>query len=329
MTRKEFDKKFKSVTNLIDKRIKKVVKDRKPLSLYEPFDYLLSAGGKRLRPFLVDLSCKACGGKFQDSINAAIGVELLHNFTLVHDDIMDNADKRRGHLTIHKKYDVNTAILVGDSMLAVAYEFMLNDLKDEYAKSVSKTFTQGLIEVCEGQSLDKEFETRKKVSIYEYLIMIRKKTAEMLSMCCSIGAQIGNGTKEEIKALSNYGLNIGIAFQIQDDLLDVIGDESQFGKSIGGDLIEGKKTYLFLKAVEKGGKKYSDLFRNFIINKGIKRNKIKDFTSVYYELGVLDDAKEEIKNYTRKAISGLKVLRNKKYITQFEHLADYLLNRSK
>jgi geranylgeranyl diphosphate synthase type II len=242
------------------------VKNRKPSSLYEPASYILHSDGKKLRPFLVLLSAKAVGSEFKSAYNAAAAVELLHNFTLVHDDIMDNADKRRGRLTLHKKYDYSTAILVGDSLLSVAYEYLLKDCNGN-AKSILNSFTKGLEEICEGQSLDTVFEKRKKVSLEEYVEMIKKKTASMVKMCCEIGAILGGGKPSEVKAMANYGLDIGIAFQIQDDLLDITAKEEKFGKRIGGDLIEGKKTYLFIKALEKSKGEEKKLLRKVIENK--------------------------------------------------------------
>ena len=271
---------------------------------------------------------KACGGNFSDSYDAAVAVELLHNFTLVHDDIMDNADKRRGLATLHKKYDLNTAILVGDSLLSVAYESLLKDLRRN-CKSTVAGFTKGLVEVCEGQSLDKEFELKKDVTISDYKLMIRKKTAAMIEMCCRVGGYIGNGTMREIDALTKFGRNIGIAFQIQDDLLDVVADESEFGKFVGGDLMEGKKTFLFLKAFEKAKGDDKELLKLVIKNKGIKKNKISGYQKIYHKLGVIEDAKKEIRNYTNKALKQLSVLKRKEDRELFYMLADYLISRNK
>mgnify|MGYP001321793308 FL=1 len=229
----------------IDKKLAKALKGRSPFSLYDPASYILESSGKRLRPLLVLLSAKAVGGKIKNFYNAALSVEMLHNFTLVHDDIMDNADLRRGKLTIHKKYNLNTAILTGDILAAVAYEFLLKDCKVN-AKQALDSFTKGLVEVCEGQSLDTEFETRKNVSLPEYIKMIEKKTAALARMCCELGAYLADGSKEDVKALSDYGKYLGIAFQIQDDLLDIMADKFEFGKRIGGDLMEGKKKFLFI-----------------------------------------------------------------------------------
>jgi len=310
----------------INKILSLALKDRNPISLYEPGSYILNSGGKRLRPLLVLLSAKAVGGKFKDAYNAAAAVEMLHNFTLVHDDIMDNADKRRGRLTLHKKYDHNTAILAGDSLLSIAYEFLLKDCNGN-AKKVISSFTQGLIEVCEGQSLDTDFELRKNVSLIEYIVMIKKKTAAMAEMCCRIGALLGGGTKIQVNALGNYGLNLGIAFQIQDDLLDIIADEKEFGKTIGGDLVEGKKTFLFLKALEKSkGEDRKKLFK-VIEKKGIRRNQVSGYKMIYEKLGVLDDALREIMGYTQKALRSINSLNeeNKKI---FKWLADSLIYRT-
>lgn len=310
----------------INKILSLALKDRNPISLYEPGSYILNSGGKRLRPLLVLLSVKAVGGKFSNAYNAAAAVEMLHNFTLVHDDIMDNANKRRGRLTLHKKYDHNTAILAGDSLLSIAYEFLLKDCKGN-AKEVISSFTQGLIEVCEGQSLDTDFELRKNVSLSEYILMIKKKTAAMAEMCCRIGALLGGGTKTQVNALGNYGLNLGIAFQIQDDLLDISADEKEFGKTIGGDLVEGKKTFLFLEALEKSKGEDRKKLLKVIEKKGIRRNQVSGYKMIYEKLGVLDDARREIKGYTQKALRSLNSLNdeNKKI---FKWLADSLIYRT-
>ena len=311
----------------INKILSSALKNRKPASLYEPGSYILNSGGKRLRPLLVLLSAKAVGGKFSDAYNAAASVEMLHNFTLVHDDIMDNADKRRGRLTLHKKYDPNTAILTGDSLLSIAYEYLLKDCNGN-AKEVVNSFTHGLIEVCEGQSLDTDFELRKNVSLSEYLVMIQKKTAAMAEMCCKIGALLGGGTDSEVRALSKFGLNLGIAFQIQDDLLDISADEKEFGKTIGGDLVEGKKTFLFLEALEKSDGEDRKKLLKMIERKGIRKNQVSSYKFIYERLGVLDDARKEIKSYTKKALRSIKLLKpeNRKL---FQWLADSLIHRTK
>ena len=207
-------------------------------------------------------------------------MELLHNFTLVHDDIMDNADKRRNRLTLHKKYDTSTAILVGDGLLSVAYEYLLKDCNGN-TKAVLSAFTKGLLEVCNGQSIDKIFETADNVSLSEYIEMIKKKTASLFETCCKIGRLLGKGNEKQVKAISNFGKNLGIAFQIQDDLLDIVGDEKELGKTIGGDLVEGKKTYLFIKALEKANEKERKFLLKLVKNKGISKEQIPAFKEIY------------------------------------------------
>ena len=310
----------------INKILSDALKKRKPISLYEPGSYILNSGGKRLRPLLVLLSTKAVGGNFATAYNAAAAVEMLHNFTLVHDDIMDNADKRRGRLTLHKKYDNNTAILTGDSLLSIAYEYLLKDCNGN-TKDVIGSFTQGLIEVCEGQSLDTDFESRKNVTLSEYILMIKKKTAAMAEMCCKIGALLGGGNKSQVSALGNFGLNLGVAFQIQDDLLDISADEKKFGKTIGGDLVEGKKTFLFLEALEKSKGEDRKKLLKVIERKGIRRNQVLIYKEIYEKLGVLDDARKQIKLFTKKALNSLELL-DKEKSKIFVWLADSLINRT-
>lgn len=309
ISEKEFNSLIEKERKLINTKLKSVLAKRNPRSLYEPSDYILADQGKRLRPLLVLLTAKAVGGNYAKAYNAALAVEMLHNFTLVHDDIMDNADKRRNKLTVHIKYDVNTAILAGDGLLAVAYEYLLKNLIVP-GNEVVRSFTKGLVEVCEGQSLDKNYELKKDVSIKDYLKMITKKTAAMIEMCCSIGARIGGGSKEEIEALARYGKNLGIAFQIQDDLLDIAGDESEFGKKIGGDLIEGKKTFLFLKALEKAKGKEKAALQKIIDNKGIQPAEVENYKTLYQKLNVLNDAEKEIIIYTKKALRQLNRIKN-------------------
>ena len=310
----------------IEKKLNSLVINKEPKSLYEPCSYILNSGGKHLRPFLLLISAKAVGGNFKDVYNAAIAVEVLHNFTLVHDDIMDNSSKRRGRLTLHKKYNLSTAILAGDSLIALAYQSLLKDSK-KFTHEVISTFTHTVIEVCEGQSLDKEFEMRKDVSIDEYKKMIYKKTAALLEMCCSVSAQLCGAKKEDIKAVSNYGKYLGMAFQIQDDLLDIIAEENQFGKKVGSDLLEGKKTYLFIQALAKAkGENKADLFK-VIKQRGIKSDEIEKFRKLYIDLGVLKDAEREIMKYTKLAIKNLSFLPNEDGKNLMHWLANTLINR--
>lgn len=324
--------KFNSIYNSeiakIEKRLGSLLKGKGPKSLYEPCSYILNGGGKRLRPFLVLISAKTVGGKFKDVYNAAVAVEILHNFTLAHDDIMDNSPKRRGRKTLHKKYDVNTAILAGDNLIALAYESLLKDCKVN-TKDIISTFNRAVIEVCEGQSLDNDFELRQNVSISEYKIMIYKKTAALAEMCCSIGAQLCSASAKEIKAISNYGKNLGMAFQIQDDLLDIVGEENQFGKTIGSDLVEGKKTYLFIRALEKSNIKDRIELIKVIKQKGISQSEIHKYSKLYLKLGVIKDAEHEIMKYTKLALKNISSLENGEEKNLMIWLASALITRNK
>jgi geranylgeranyl diphosphate synthase type II len=325
---KEFEKIYRKEMALIEKKIDRLFVRKQPASLYEPSAYSLKTGGKRLRPLLVLFSARAAGGCFKQVYNAALSVELIHNFTLVHDDIMDNSDLRRGRETVHKKYDLSTAILTGDNLIAIAYQILLKDL-DNNSKEILSTFTKGIIEVCEGQSYDKEFELRENVTIDEYMKMIYLKTAALAVMCCKLGAQIAQAGKSEINALANYGRNLGIAFQIHDDLLDIIGHQKEFGKKIGSDLVEGKKTFLFLRALEKAkGKERADLLK-IIENKGIKKSEIKKYREIYEKLGVLEDARREVVEYTERAIKSLSNLPGKEGVQYLIWLANVLIGRNK
>ncbi|HEX2868080.1 MAG TPA: polyprenyl synthetase family protein [Ignavibacteriales bacterium] len=319
---------FEKLRIKVEDKISRLLVSKDPRSLYGPCEYIMQSGGKRLRPLLVLLSAKAAGGDFKQAYNAAAAVELLHNFTLVHDDIMDNADKRRGRLTTHKKYDLSTAILTGDNLLAVAYLTLLKDSK-ENDKSVLSAFTQGVVEVCEGQSLDKDFEVRKDVSLEEYLEMINKKTAALLEVCCSVGAQIGRGSKKKVKALASYGRNLGVAFQIQDDLLDITAKEAEFGKIIGGDLVEGKKTFLFIKALEKAKGRDRKKLLDVVRNKGIKKSEVDEYRSLYIKLGILEETEKEITRYTKLALKSLKAIEDDEARAALEHLATSLIKRNK
>ncbi len=326
--KEEFLKYLRTEVNKIEKKISSLLNKKKPESLYEPCSYILSGGGKRLRPYLLINSAKAFGASPKSVYNAALAVEILHNFTLVHDDIMDNANKRRGRATLHVRNDLSTAVLAGDTLFAVAYRMLLKDCNESH-KEVVSAFTECIIEICEGQSLDKDFELQKDVSLAQYKKMIQKKTAVLLSTSCFIGGKLGGGKPEELKALSNFGKNLGMAFQIQDDLLDIIGNEKEFGKSVGIDLVEGKKTFLFLKALEKAKGKERKKLLDVIKNKGIKKAEVKAYKQIYTDLGVIADAEAEIKRYTNKALKSLSLLKENEAINMFKELSNYLITRSK
>ncbi len=279
------------------------LKKRKPYSLYKPLLYFLKTGGKRLRAILVLLSAKSIDSKLDDgNFNQAIAIELLHNFTLIHDDIMDNSKKRHNKPTLHEKYDISTAILCGDALLALAYEYLTRELNVNYDKIVME-FNEALRIVCEGQALDKEFESRKNVSIREYELMISQKTGALIKAACRIGASLKTDDYHVISKLGEFGELLGKAFQIQDDILDVIGDEKKFGKKIGSDLIEGKKTFLLLTSLNLAkGKELKELSK-LIENKGIKSSHIKKYIDIYKKIGVIDYTRDEISKYNEKILN--------------------------
>ena len=220
-----------------------------PDSLYSPMQYVLESGGKRIRPVLLMLVNHAYGGDRNQGLNTGAALEILHNFTLVHDDIMDGDDQRRGRLTVHKKWDISTAILSGDGLLALAYKVLL-EIKHPALNQLLSTFTEGVIDVCEGQAFDKAFENRSDVTLDEYMMMIGKKTARLIAMCCSMGGLLAQVAEPERKKLKRFGFLIGEAFQVQDDLLELTSTAEIMGKSLGSDLAEQKKTFVLLKALE-------------------------------------------------------------------------------
>ena len=317
----------KSVDEILSGSVKKQI----PETLYDPLRYVLNSGGKRIRPVMIMYSCEAAGGKAEDALNAGVAIEMLHNFTLVHDDIMDNADTRRGNPTVHKKWNDNVAILTGDHLIGMAYSYLLKTKSDRLDEIV-KTFTEGIIEVCEGQSFDKEYEDRKDVTLDEYMMMISKKTAKMLETSAVVGALIGNGSNELVENVRNYAANIGLAFQIQDDLLDITADETEFGKKIGGDLVEGKKTYLLIKAMEVvSEKKDRSKILNIVNKTGLSPDDteaISEIKSIYNNYGVIESAQKEIERYTELAYSNLNNLPDSESKENLRWFAEMLMGRS-
>ncbi len=234
---------------IVNQEIDGLYKSRQPEGLYLPIDYALSAGGKRIRPVLCLMATQMFSESYQKALKPAIGLEVFHNFTLLHDDIMDKAELRRNKPTVHKKWDENTAILSGDAMMIEAYEYFF-DLEPELLAKVLPVFNKTALEVCEGQQFDMNFETQENVSEEEYLNMIRLKTAVLLAGALKIGAQIGGASPEDADKLYQFGIEAGLAFQLQDDYLDTFGNETTFGKRIGGDIVENKKTYLLIQALK-------------------------------------------------------------------------------
>jgi geranylgeranyl diphosphate synthase type II len=311
----------------MERYLRSFITEHKPQTLYHPAKYVLVAGGKRIRPVITLLACEAVGGEANNALHAGAGIEILHNFTLVHDDIMDHAETRRGRLTVHKKWNENVAILSGDALLALAYRALLRT-KTTRIQEISKVFTEGVVTVCEGQALDKEFETRHRVHVNEYLLMIEKKTGKLVSVAAQIGALIGNAASSDLEALRQYGEYVGRAFQIQDDLLDIVADEKEFGKTIGGDLVEGKKTFLLLEALRRAKGEQKKLLQRVFIDGGVSLRKVGAFRRIYEETGAIDSAKKRIKDDIAEAKNQLSKLPASAARETLRWLTDKLLNRT-
>ena len=299
----------KVMTDPYKKLIEAVIKSQsygqQPNSLYEPIRYIMSLGGKRLRPLLTLLAYSLYKSNVKDVVKYAVAVEAFHNFTLLHDDIMDKAPLRRGKATVHEKWNVNTAILSGDVMLVRVYDMFL-ELEGDKLKSVLKIFNQCAAEVCEGQQWDMEFESKKKVTEAQYIEMIRLKTAVLLGFALELGAVLADAPESDRVALRSFGTNIGIGFQLKDDLLDVYADQKKFGKQVGGDIIANKKTYLLIKSIEKArGKDKIELQTWLAVKKFDNRKKVKAITAIYDRLKVSEMTEQKINFYFGEGFKSL------------------------
>ncbi|SFZ90654.1 geranylgeranyl diphosphate synthase, type II [Flaviramulus basaltis] len=283
-------------------------KDREPKNLYNPINYILNLGGKRLRPVLTLMTADVFDGDIKKALNAALSIEVFHNFSLVHDDIMDDAPLRRGQETVHEKWDINTGILSGDAMLIMAYQLFENyDAK--IFQALAKLFSETALKVCEGQQYDVDFETRSDVTIPEYLKMIEYKTAVLVGAAMQMGAIVSGASVKDQNNIYEFGNNLGIAFQLQDDFLDAFGDPETFGKQVGGDIIENKKTYLYLKALEFSNEEDKATLRHvFSSNPEDIANKIITAKQMFESSGSADETKKAIQYYTNKAFSVLESL---------------------
>jgi geranylgeranyl diphosphate synthase type II len=287
-----------------------------PRALRDACEYVLHSGGKRLRAVLLMLSSQAAGGTTLQALPAAAAVEIMHNFTLVHDDVMDHAPSRRGAPTVHVKWDLNTALLTGDTLLSVAYRELLKTRHEDLRMLVG-LFTRGVYDVCEGQAMDLAFEKRNNVSVEEYFDMIARKTGRLITTSTEMGARIGGGTPRTVRALKTFGAHLGRAFQLQDDLLDVVGNERQFGKTIGGDIIEGKRTFLLLTALERAHGNDRTLVERVMHRKtGLaehlsaaqRRTLLREVRAMYESYGILASTRQNVAAYTRLARRSLEAL---------------------
>lgn len=301
-----------------------------PVSLFEPIRYILEDGGKRLRPVLTLMSYNLYRDDIEKALKSAIGIEIFHNYTLLHDDVMDDAELRRGRPTVHRKWNSNVAILSGDAAAITAYKY-IESCEDRYLRQVIDGFNQVAMDVCKGQQYDMEFETRNDVTEAEYINMIYLKTSVLIAGSLRHGALIAGAPEHEYRALYNFGGFLGLAFQLQDDYLDVYGDVAEFGKKIGGDITENKKTYLLIKAFELAGKKDRDLLQSWIDKKDFDaEEKVKAVTEIYNRLGIRELILNTIEGYlqkSREALDKLDVEKDRK--AAFYEMIRYLSERKK
>lgn len=276
---------------------------REPLSLYAPIEYAMNAGGKRLRPSLTLMTAEAFGASASEAMPAALGLEMFHNFTLLHDDVMDKSDMRRGRQTVHVKWDENTAILSGDTMLSLAEGLMMR-VVDDKLRRVMEIFNRMSLEVYEGQAYDMSYEQRESISVEEYLEMVRLKTGSLLGACAETGAVIGGASAESAMCMREYGEMLGVAFQIEDDWLDTYGNAEVFGKPIGGDINNGKKTYLLTSGLSAGGADSEALRAAVSLPAGELR--VKAVTRIYDKMGLSQLCRDAIARYSSRALEAVK-----------------------
>lgn len=300
---------------------------REPYGLYEPIEYTLASGGKRLRPRLVLLAAEMFGGKEEKVLPAALAIEVFHNFTLLHDDVMDKADIRRGRPTVHVRWNDNTAILSGDQMVIEAYTLLSRVPADRLSETL-RLFNKMATEICEGQQYDMEFEGREQVSIEEYMQMIRLKTSVLLATALQIGAYVAGANAAQQKALYEYGINIGLAFQIQDDILDVYGDPRTFGKAIGGDICCNKKTYMLLTALQRADDETRAELEQWLQTQDKSDEKIQAVTDIYTRTGAREVCETVMQLHTHEALSQLNALPQNDATEQLRKLAEKLVMRT-
>lgn len=301
---------------------------KEPKNLYEPIQYILQLGGKRMRPILTLLSAEVFNAEYEKALPAALAVEVFHNFSLVHDDIMDDAPLRRGNVTVHEKWDINTGILSGDAMLILAYQYFEN-YEPNVFRELAKLFSKTALEVCEGQQWDVDFETRTDVSIPDYLKMIECKTAVLVAAAMKMGAIIAQTSEENAQLIYNFGLNLGLAFQLQDDYLDAFGDPKTFGKQVGGDIIENKKTYLLIKAIEFASpEEKQQLLQLFSVHLVDNTEKIDTVKQLFITTGAAQATQNAIADFTAKAfeiVTQMNISEDKKEM--LSHFAENLMKR--
>ncbi|MES2429129.1 MAG: polyprenyl synthetase family protein [Bacteroidota bacterium] len=313
---------------LIDKAVTKLKYPVYPAELYEPIYYILSMGGKRMRPALLLMACDLFGGDVEKALSPALAIEVFHNFTLMHDDIMDNAPLRRGKVTVHEKWNQNAAILSGDVMLIEGYKLMMQ-VEDRLLRVILDIFNDTAVGVCEGQQLDMDFENRNDVKVDEYIYMIKLKTAVVLGGALKIGSILGGADMKDAELIAEFGENLGLAFQLQDDILDIYGSPEKFGKQVGGDIISNKKTYLLIRSLELANTSQKAQLNEWLNAKEFdNQEKVEAVTAIYNSVQVKQYAETTMHTFADKAFEALEKINlpeeNKQYLRDF---ADSLMVR--
>lgn len=318
---------FDDARKRVEDEIQQLQLVKAPERLYLPIDYTLESGGKRLRPALCLMACAALGTEVKEAIMPALGLEIFHNFTLLHDDLMDNDEVRRGKQTVHKKWDQNTAILSGDAMQILAYKFIAK-APQESLSQVLDVFSDTALKVCEGQQYDMDFEQRDDVSVDEYIVMIECKTAVLIEASLKVGAVVAGASPKDVQLFGDFGSNLGLAFQLRDDWLDTFGDIETFGKDIGSDIVNNKKTYLLISALEKAQGKDKERL-DLLLSPDCPltdKAKINEVSSIYTKLGIDKLSQAKAEEYYDKAIQSLEML-NISNKQEFIALAQRMLKR--
>lgn len=319
---------FELFRSHVEQTIEHTIPATIPHSLYEPMKYIIAGGGKRVRPVLAMLAAESAGGNPFDATMAGISVELIHNFTLIHDDIMDAAQVRRGRPTVHITWGIAPAILSGDALIPIALRILTSGESGHRLAGLVGAFTTGIVEVCEGQAFDLEFEGRRDITPDEYLMMIDKKTAKMLEFAVSVGATTAGASPTHHTALRNFARAVGIAFQIQDDLLDLTADSPEFGKTIGGDIIEGKRTYMVVQALHANlPQDDRSLLDEFFTLGGFPAERVSEMRDMFERNGIIDDARNAVALWTSRAEEALSELPQNGGTEGLRWLAGQLLQR--
>lgn len=321
---------FNEYLERVNNAIKAIPYPEQPSHLYEPITYTMDLGGKRLRPVLVLMACEAVGGDINRALTPAIGLEMFHNFTLLHDDVMDKADIRRGKPTVHVKWDDNTAILSGDAMLTMATQLIAQAPADVMPQ-VMDLYNRTAMEIYEGQQYDVDFETRNDVTVDEYIEMIRLKTSVLLGCACKMGALIGGADEATAQLFYKVGENLGLAFQLQDDMLDVWGDEATFGKAIGGDIMNNKKTFLLINAMQRATGDYKVELSLWLSTPNASRAvKVPAVTAIYDALNLRSLSLDAINRYNDEALNALnKIAISDEARSEFANFITRLVKRDK